>query len=87
MCQGIVAKLRSDAPNMTTLGIEDLRERTLKEIQELFVGKDISMVVRVRDMVAVGPDRYALIPKILTGAKGTILRSGQFHLVSDCYVP
>ena len=79
----IVAKFRSEAPDMTTMGLDDLRARTLTEIEEIFVGRNLSMEVRVRDMVAAGRNRYALIPKIQMDTTSTILRRGQFHFGQD----
>ena len=57
----VIEKHRANSPDLTTLGVKALREKTRADVEALFVGKEFTLGLKVNDIGEAGPDAYVLI--------------------------
>ena len=57
----LVEEHRANSPDLTTLGVKALREKTRADVEALFVGKAFTFGLKVNDIAEASPNAYVLI--------------------------
>ena len=75
----IVERHRTNSPDLTTLGVEALREKTLADIDALFVGKQWRLELIVNDIGEAGPGGYVLFADHAEDWSDTVVQTAEFR--------
>lgn len=75
----IVEKHRANSPDLTTLGVEALREKTRADIEALFVGKEVTLDLKVNDIGEVKSGGFVLIADHSADRGDAVVWTVEFH--------